>query len=330
MKEKKRSGATSVRSLITVLVVAALMAVIPGVLFAWVSIEQVTEEVEAGRLRLAQLASAEADRIIAEAYFELEGLAQMLDFGSVQTGETLEIGPNGRLRVSSFHSAIVVVGPAGEIKAEQPVGRFGKRRLAQLATQVASGDRTVTEPWVDAVSGHVVVGLGVPVFHADGAAAGFVVGVVDLAEPLIADLVMPAARLGPTGHADLVDERGIVLASTEPGHVMTEGDHPDFYAEAGAGRVPIVANVAHDLDPHTLDRSPRHVMAYAPLRNAPWGVTMGSSEEESLAVVRRLQLRLLVAGITSAAVLALGIWFAARDLRATSDSPAESPSSPVP
>ncbi len=317
MIEGVRALDSTVRSVLVVLIVASIVAVVPGLLYAWNAVGEVSAEVEASGLRLAQLASAQADRLLSEAYFELEVVAQLVDFDSVDDETTaIEIGPTGRLRVSSFHTAIIVIDPSGRILAEEPVGRLRNARVARVAAEVEREDRAVTEPWIDPVSGHVVVGLSVPVFDNDGTRTASVVGIVDLSEPLIADLVMPAARLGLTGHADLLDERGLVLASTEAGHVMTRGDHPEFYGRAVAERIPVVENVVHELDANALDRSPRHIMAYAPLRNAPWGVAMGASEEESLAVVRRLGLRLVAAGVASTAALALGIGFVARDLRA--------------
>lgn len=301
---------------VVVLIVVGLMFVVPGVIYAWNSVQLVSAEIEGSRLRLAQLASAEADRIVAEAYFELEVVAQLIDPSSNDGGTApIELAPSIWRRVTSFHSAILVIDPAGHILAERPVGSLGAARLRQVAGEVDSEDRSVSEPWTDPVSGHVVIGFGVPMFQDDGTKAGSVVGIVDLTEPLISDLVMPAARLGLTGHADLVDERGLVLASTEASHVMTQGDHPDFYENAGAERLPVVENVPHKSDIETLDRPAHHVMAYAPLRNAPWGVAMGASEEETLAVVRHLRSRLVIAGAAGAAVLALGIWFVARDLQ---------------
>lgn len=324
--EKTRDLDSTTRSVLVVLIVASIVAVVPGLLYAWNAVAEVSAEVEASSLRLAQLASAQADRILSEAYFELEVVSQLVDFDSVHDETTaIEIGPTGRLRVSSFHTAIIVIDPSGRILAEEPLRRLRNARLAQVTAEVDLEDRAVTEPWTDPVSGHVVVGLSVPIIDNDGTRTASVVGIVDLTEPLIADLVMPAARLGLTGHADLLDERGLVLASTEAGHVMTPGDHPEFYGRAVAERIPVVEDVVHELDANSLDRSPRHIMAYAPLRNAPWGIAMGASEEESLGVVRRLGLRLVAAAAASAAALALAIWFVARDLRAAGRRPQSPP-----
>jgi len=106
-----------------------------------------------------------------------------------------------------------------------------------------------------------VTALGVPLYGSDGARAGTILGLLDLTEPLIVDLVEASRRLGTSGHADLVDDRGLVLASTNPSHVVSEGDHPEFYARAIAARTPVVETVEHITHPNDSDQSSRHVMA---------------------------------------------------------------------
>jgi len=157
----------------------------------------------------------------------------------------------------------------------------------------------------------------VPVYDNEGSRRGTLVGLLDLTEPLVTDLVEPARILGSTGHADLVDERGLVhadlvderglvLASTSPSHVLQAGDHPELYDAVARDRVPNVKRVAHNADATNLDQSPWHVMAYVPLRTAPWGVAMGASEAEVLASVSRLRTRFIAIGAASLVTLLAG------------------------
>lgn len=60
---------------------------------------------------------------------------------------------------------------------------------------------------------------------------------------------------------------------------------------------PTVATVLRDPPVRSLDRSERHVMAYAPLRLAPWGVAIGASESEVMVVFGSSAVGVLVAGL---------------------------------
>ena len=128
-------------------------------------------------------------------------------------------------------------------------------------------------------------------------------------------MITRAVRIGVTGHADLVDERGIVLVSTNPAHVLEAGDHPAFYEHAATGQIGTVRRVAHHPSADDLDRSSTHLMAWAPLRNAPWAVALGSSEREAMHAVHRMQNRLIAAGLASAFTLAIAVGVVAHLLR---------------
>ncbi len=77
------------------------------------------------------------------------------------------------------------------------------------------------------------------------------------------------------------------------------GDHPELYEAVAVNRAPIVKRVEHDADASSLDQSAWHIMAYVPLRTAPWGVAMGASEAEVLEPVSRLRTRFVAIGAAS-------------------------------
>ncbi len=64
--------------------------------------------------------------------------------------------------------------------------------------------------------------------------------------------------------------------------------------------------VPHHADPGDVDISSQHVMAWVPLRNAPWAVALGASEQETLVSVARLRTTVVSAGIASLVVLTTG------------------------
>ncbi len=87
---------------------------------------------------------------------------------------------------------------------------------------------------------------------------------------------------------------------------MTPGDHPDFYEEMAEARTPSVERVPHETDGPEGDQSRWHIMAYAPLRDAPWGIAIGASEAETVAGANELRRTLVILGVASVAVLLVG------------------------
>ncbi|RLE14632.1 MAG: hypothetical protein DRJ28_05405 [Actinobacteria bacterium] len=73
---------------------------------------------------------------------------------------------------------------------------------------------------------------------------------------------------------------------------------------------PTVATVLRDPPVRSLDRSERHVMAYAPLRLAPWGVAIGASESEVMVSVTGLRTVMVVFGSSAVGVLVAGLLLA--------------------
>lgn len=299
------------RQAIVILLVASLGAVVPFVMLAWEAASDTESDLKAERLRLAELAAAQADRILTEAFFELE-LASALSPSYEEAGQESEGGPLRTLygRATMFKAGILLLDGDGELVLAVPeretAGVERGLRAHLLAFSAAETDRSVSEPFVSVATGHATAALSVPLYDDSGQREGTLIGLMDLAEPLISGLVEPARFLGPAGHADLVDERGLVLASTEPQHVMTAGDHPAFYRRMAELRSPAIEKVRHEPSDIRGDQSRWHIMAYAPLRNAPWGIAIGASEESTLQTAREFRRNLIVFALVSLTVLLVG------------------------
>lgn len=301
----------------TILVAAVLGALVPSLLLIRGVVGEIDAEIADSRLQLTQLMAAQGDRLLTEAFFEIDLMASGFPRGD--DGRFLQDLPDPRAHFAQtavFSAGVVFLDGEGGVLFAEPDHTFETSLddATSLALDAAarSSERIVSLPYLSSATGHVVTALSRPVFASDGSRAGTVVGIVDLTDPFITDLIRPAQRLGDTGHADLVDERGLVLASTNPSHVLTAGDHPDFYVEMTARRQATIGKVGHTPDDGEMDQSSVHVMAYAPLREAPWGVAMGASEGDTFLRASRLRRSLIAFGFASAATMSLGIWLAIR------------------
>lgn len=138
-----------------------------------------------------------------------------------------------------------------------------------------------------------------------GAIVGFVGGEIDPTGDALSRIIRPLA-VGKTTAVDIVDGNGIVLASTQGEGILTGTDHRGFLSgliRTGQSRVSR-CHSCHQSTPVP------EIMAFVPLTEAPWGVSIRQSEEEALGPVESMKLRFFVFGfilLLVTVVLTLGI-----------------------
>jgi nitrate/nitrite-specific signal transduction histidine kinase len=175
---------------------------------------------------------------------------------------------------------------ADVVRASVAVGRPGVSRAVRLPTGA----------WAA-----VVV---VPHAAGDGSGARAAVGVIPLPSPTLQAFV-GGLVVGATGHAAIVDDSGIVLASSDPAELFTRGEHAEFvWGLMGRRRSDV--GLALGTDP--AGRSERHVMAFAPLATAPWGLLLGQEESETYGPLWELRDRTILFGMGVLAVALLFAW----------------------
>ncbi len=150
-----------------------------------------------------------------------------------------------------------------------------------------------------------------PIPRRISAGAALLVGVILLPSAVLQEFV-ERLSVGATGHAAIVDEHGVVLASSEPQELFSRGEHPEFASRMISARRAGV-ELAEGTDP--TGRSERHVMAFAPLSAAPWGLMVGQDESETYGPIRRLRDRVVFFGL---GMLVLALVFAWLDTGAVS------------
>ncbi|MDR7522899.1 MAG: HAMP domain-containing protein [Armatimonadota bacterium] len=120
------------------------------------------------------------------------------------------------------------------------------------------------------------------------------------------DRYIGGVQLGRTGHAVIVDARGMILASTDADDRFGADEHPDFHAALIARREARVGPAAYYRNHVPIEQ---HIMAFAPSRVAPWGVSFGETEAETLAPVARMRTRMVGFGIVALLVALAFAWW---------------------
>lgn len=204
-----------------------------------------------------------------------------------------------------FSGGVFLVDGRGELAVGEPAGRSQAEVVAaagDVTRQVLARGRPGISRLVRRPDGAPAVIAAVPL--GGPAPVGVVGGVILLPSPVLQAFVDRLA-VGATGHAAVVSEDGVVLASSEPEEISTRGEHPEFVSRLIATRRAAVG-LAEGTDP--AGQPERHVMAFAPLSAAPWGLMVGQDEAETYGPIRRLRDRVVLFGLLVLAAALLFAW----------------------
>jgi HAMP domain-containing protein len=256
------------------------------------------------RLIMAQVVAGHLDRILQSAFVELQHVATSKDI-SLEDGDfAAEQAALANLvaQQSLLSYGAVIFSPDGRPLVREPAGiaLANEAFINSVRIRLAFEENrpTVTAGRESAPGGYFVLALSVPVRDRDGNAIAVLSGLVDLNRSTIRNLLDPLA-LGKTGHAEVVDDHGLVIASTRYGTLVEPTHHgPRFVSLIEAGQTTVgTCHGCHDGGGGTV--SDREILAFAPLEMAPWGVAIRQSEAEALAFSRWLQERIVLFGIGS-------------------------------
>ncbi len=264
-----------------------------------------TERILNERLVIAQMAANQIDGVIQEAVAELQ---RALVYSSYLMYDQPQMGDQGGAMASLGGDDLVSERPERAILLSPPryypLGAYWAE-VPQLKSHFGLTQVSVSEPFYDPGSQRPVAAVFLPVFE-QGQQVATLVGLLDLNSVAIRAPLQQAATLGISGHASLVDQNGLSLVSTYEVGFLTPGEHFTFYRRAMALKKPLVETVPFEIEVPEEEIGELHVMAFVPLRRAPWGVAIGGDVAETFAGVSRLRRGLIILGILAFA----SIWVA--------------------
>lgn len=304
-------------------------------LLALRAVEDSTDRVQQERLVIAEMASREIDRLLERGFYELERATQFAAFDPAARSLSGEVHMLSHAygRVGTLSLGVYFLDARGRVVLSQPPGKLPPgtdlSREAYVRRALRTRRRTLSAPFRDSPTKAPAVALTRPVLNADGTVRALLVGLMNVSNHDVLGPLRHARDLGHTGHAELVSEGGWVIASTGSGDFLKPGEHLDFYlrklraASAGVEDVPYAP--WHSMPANRAGE--HHVMAFAPLVAAPWGVAVGGSTRETFAPVARLRNTLLLVGALALALLwavtLVGARLLVRPVRALTDAAEE-------
>ncbi|MBI4334501.1 MAG: HAMP domain-containing protein [Chloroflexi bacterium] len=240
---------------------------------------------------LAEMAADEMDAMLANGFYELEKATSFARFdpGAGDLGEELHMLQHAYGRVGTFSLGVQFLDARGKVILAEPPGLMPANVSLEphLRKVLETGKRAVSDPFESRPNGTPAVALTVPIKNAEGTIISMLSGLIDISSSAFTRSIRQSTKLGATGHGEIVDAHGMIIASTEPGRFLRMGDHLPFYSQMMAEKKKGVANVPSDDGGEETDS--HHIIAFVPLEMADWGVSLGGDDRETLAPVVALR-----------------------------------------
>jgi signal transduction histidine kinase len=275
-------------------------------------LDKSTQRILQQRQVIAMMAAQHYDEILMQAFSELEMPTTVARFDpSAANLESESLLLKYALnRVNIFSLGMQFLDAQGRVVLATPDGAApgtDESALPYIAQVIRTGQRSISKPFRDPYTRKPAVALTIPVLDAAGRVVSLLSGRIDLSGPALTSPLAQANSRGLADLAELVDEDATVLVSTEVDMApLLPSDHQQFILRMLAAAQPGVEDILDEYGPHAGEA---HVMAFASLKAAHWGVAIGDSESDTFADVRELQLDIFVIGTLSfVSIFALALW----------------------
>ncbi|RMF37385.1 MAG: HAMP domain-containing protein [Chloroflexi bacterium] len=276
------------------------------------------------RLAVARLVASSLDD-------RLERVFSLLEQAAAQ--ESLRSGPPGglstallretQLRLSAYGQHLYWLDADGRLLwAEPPDLSLLARPFPDFPIvypALEKGARHVSNLcWPSGASQPYVL-LAVPIPETTGEVSGLLVERIE-ADHLGLEPLLRQGVTGESSYIEVVDRRGVVIASSQPEHCFQKADHTDQFARLIEARQPLVGechrcHTGEEGEAGQALRQTDEVLTFVPLQTAPWGVAVRQPARDVMAPLHRLQ-RLILLGGGAALIIVLLVtsWFIGRQI----------------
>ncbi len=264
------------------------------------AIHESTNLVLRERLMVAGTVARQVDGDISSLQGELGDVGAVVgrDMAANQPDQALQAMHNLRLDWSDYDAAhipcaIILTDPNGKIlQSDPPAAQLPSPDFASLPffrNALGSGQPALADQFSPEGDAHGSLWLAAPILQS-GKLTGVLVADLSLAQ--VSQSFAPLLATRNQGYGlEVVNENGIVLSSGQPVDQWKLSDHLSIIKDLLAQGQPGTAT--HSASP----AEPTHIIAFAPLRAAPWGVTLEEPQDLALALPHALQNQLLLFGM---------------------------------
>jgi putative nucleotidyltransferase with HDIG domain len=303
----------SLRERLTLLTLLGLAVFIAsfGIIGA-LAITESTNETLRERLASAQATAQYIDRLLTHSLATLDDLAakspptwQEDPEGVVMANYLREHYPQG-----DGYAFLAVVDAEGNVALTVPAHpELGGANLAGIAPELAPallvGRPAVTNLLRVPGTAAPFVWLATPLSRQPGRSSATLVGALELTDAA-ATYYIGLAHLSTGAEVQLVDANGVVINHTQVERRFSPSENRALFRSLMERGLATVATHAVTQDGATANR----VIAFAPLRTAPWAVAIEQDEGEAFAVVNRLRWQLASLAVAFSVVIISLVWLA--------------------
>ncbi len=296
----------------TLMVLVGLTALVGFFGFLSVSAaQQTTARTLQERVVLAQLAASHTDYVLGNAQVILESAVTREEFAASsalverQTALRETIANSG-----SLFRQVFLVDSTGDVRAAEPPLAEPISFLALLPQILRDQSFTVTS--IDLPQGPAIV-AAVPWRGDFDQSGGALIAILQLSASEIGAPTQ-AVTLEATGYLEIVDSNGLIVLSTGPQPRWSVADHGGSLVAMIREGKSVVANCHTCHATHLgVDREPE-VIAFAPMKRAPWGVVIRQAESETFADANRLRGQIIFLGVLSVIGAVTLVWLTTRSV----------------
>ncbi len=281
---------------VILLVVAGLVTVVTvlGLQATWDERDEVALALE-GRLTLARATASHLERFLEKSLSELTAAVTALE--NLAPGDLPREMGTHILQVAyangaTFGAGILLVDRNGQVLAKVPETAAISKDLGPWIQEGLQKGQPIVSGLVLTPENRPSVWLGVPVRDRAGRVTGLLLGGVDLTAPPIVELIRPTT-LSYGGYSQVIDESGMVLADSTREGLFQPARHANILLPLLRERRTVVITATVEDEP---GQPFREVIAFAPLKLAPWAVTVEQAEAEILRPLREVWRRFALLG----------------------------------
>ncbi len=288
-------------------------------LSAYLAVRDSTERQLDGRLALAQALAAQTEHVLEQNLSSLQQVAFLPDVNL----EDDDLGPEKAALQQAYFSTmftggVYLLNHDGVLIWREPPLAEGERAqyssMPHVTEALDSGKPIVSDVYQDPANGRMVVSAALPIRDASGSIAAVIGGDVDL---LNSDLQRMATATGlgeAAGDIQIIDSQGVTLASTVPEDLLTRvdsGSRLSSLVDAGEATVSSCRNCR---EPPASRTREEEIMAFVPMRTAPWNLVLWEGKTDILGPVQSLRVRFVVIGVIIVVVGPLLAWALAQSV----------------
>lgn len=266
------------------------------------AVAQSTALVLRERLMVAGSAADQIDSELADIQVELNDLATNL--GGTPTGESQNTRATDAILAlrqdwssdgyCGGNCTIVLASRQGEVIASEPSSfELSAAQLLSIGVVHAAVDAAkpgIGDQFTADTSGRGFLVLATPI-SASGQVESILVAQLDLSH--MAQRFALALQTPRPGYGlELIDENGVILASTESESQWSPSLHFPLVKDLLTSRE--AGTVTHQMPAGASE--PSHIISFVPLKTAPWGIIVEEPQDVALALPRALENRLLIFG----------------------------------